>query len=201
MSADQTDHHMPIEPIFTPPRRFFIASTILSYVIVFVAGMFFAWLLNDSVDLFFHQTSVSSSVFSSVSSPSVSAQKSYPAFLVSTPPAIPEAGLAYTAQTVFNDFRTTDRDVSGIIYSYGWQCCVTYQPEGKLIGWQETYGVELEIATFATTAEVKKDASDLLKNSVGYGVSTRNLCLFFYDSSISKAQLADYSAVLSRACS
>ncbi|GCE20042.1 hypothetical protein [Dictyobacter kobayashii] len=90
--------------------------------------------------------------------------------------------------------------MSGINYSYGWACCVTYQPEGKLIGWQESYGVELEIATFATSAEAKTDASDLLKHSVGYSVYVRNLCLFFYDHSISKDQFTGYSTVLSAVC-
>jgi hypothetical protein len=83
--------------------------------------------------------------------------------------------------------------MSGVMYSNGWGCCVTYQPEGKMVLWEESYGVVLEIATFATPIEAKTDASDLLTNSAGYSTYTKNLCLFFYDHSISKAHLTGYT--------
>ncbi len=161
------------------------------FVIIFLSGTFFGWTLNGLLPRAFHQTSVSQTPV----------EQQYPAFLVSTPPATPRAGLPYTAQTVFRAFHTTGIHVSDIISSYGWDCCVTYQPEGDLIGWEESYAVVLEIATFATPNEAKTDATDLLKNSYGYSVITRNLCLFFYDSSISQVHLAIYTAVLSRMCS
>lgn len=182
MSTDQTDHQKRIKSIFYTRLSISIFGTV-----VFLASVLYAPIVNQ----FFHQPSVSQSD---------SASKSYPAFLVSAPSVTPQVSPPYTALTVFNAFRTRDKHVGGINYSYGWACCVTYQPEGKLIGWQESYGVELEIATFATPAEVKTDANDLLKHSVGYSVYTRNSCLFFYDQSISKTQLTDYSAVLSTAC-
>ena len=184
MFADQNDHQKRVEPIsYTRQRRSFSTFLRIFRIIISLIGIILC--LNQ----LFHQTS-----------PSTSVPKRYPAFLVSTI-GTPASSPPYTSETVFRFFQTTGKPIRAIISSNGWECCVTYQPEGKLIGWQESYGVELEIATFATPVEAKTDASDLLKSSAGFSVFTRNLCLFFYDNSISKAQFAEYSAVLLKACS
>jgi hypothetical protein len=153
--------------------------------------MFFGWAFNGQLQ----QTSHQALAFQTPG------EKYYPAFIVSTPPTTPPAGLPRTAQAVFNAFQTTGIHVSDIMYNYGWDCCVTYQPEGGLISWEESYAVVLEIATFTSSAEAKTDASDLLKNSAGYSVMTKNTCLFFYDSSISQAHRATYTTVLAKMCS
>ena len=124
----------------------------------------------------------------------------YPAFFVSNPPETPQPGLPYAARNVYDTFLATGMKVSDVMYSNGWGCCVTYQPEGKIVVWEESYGVVLEIATFATPGEAKKDAYDLLTNSAGYSTYTRNLCLFFYDYSISKAHLTNYMTAMSTVC-
>lgn len=90
--------------------------------------------------------------------------------------------------------------MSDVMDSNGWACCVTYQPEGKMVVWEVAYGVVLEIATFTTPGEAKTDASDLLRHSAGYSVSTKNLCLFFYDDSLSPALLTDYMTAISTVC-
>ncbi|HVB24450.1 MAG TPA: hypothetical protein VNG51_21105 [Ktedonobacteraceae bacterium] len=124
----------------------------------------------------------------------------YPAFFVSTPPDTPQANLPYTARNVYAAIIATRIKMTDVTYSNGWGCCITYQPEGKMIVWEEGYGVVLEIATFATPGEAKTDAHDLLKSSAGYSVYTRNLCLFFYDHSISQAHLTDYMIAIAKVC-
>ncbi len=128
------------------------------------------------------------------------ASQHYPAFLLSNPPLPPQAGLPYTSRTVYDAFLAAGIKMNDVEYTDGWACCATYQPEGRMVSWEESYGVVLEIATFATPIEAKTDANDLLTNSAGYSVYTRNLCLFFYDNSLSKAHITDYIAVMSEVC-
>ena len=90
--------------------------------------------------------------------------------------------------------------MNDVEYANGWACCVVQQPEGRIVFWEELYSVVLEVATFATPIEAEAGAYDLLKNSGGYSIYTRNLCLFFYDNSISKVHLADYITALSAVC-
>jgi hypothetical protein len=124
----------------------------------------------------------------------------YPASISYSLHPTPQPALPYSAETVYDAFLAAGIKTSDVQYADGWYLSATYQPEGKLVRWEESYGVVLEIATFALPIEAKTDASDLLKDSVGYSVYTRNLCLFFYDSSISDAQRAAYLAVISRVC-
>ncbi|WP_201382386.1 hypothetical protein [Ktedonobacter sp. SOSP1-52] len=124
----------------------------------------------------------------------------YPAFLVSNPPETPQPGLPYTARNVYEAFLAAGMKMTDVKKSNGWACCVTYQPEGKLVVWEETYGEVLEIAVFATSAEAHTVAPDLLAHSAGYSVSTTHACLFFYHHALAKAHLADYTRVLSKVC-
>ena len=77
---------------------------------------------------------------------------------------------------------------------------MVYQPEGRLVDWEESYGVVVVIATFATPTEVQSDANDLLLHSSGYSVYIRNLCLLFYDNSISNTSLSRYVTVMNADC-
>src|SRR5258708_40309535 len=121
-----------------------------------------------------------------------------PAFLSSY--STPQAGLPYTSITVYDAFRATRIQMNAIEYSDGWDGTVAYQPEGKLVTWEESYGVVVEIATFATPTEAETDAHDLLTTSSGFSVYTRNLCLLFYDDSISNTALAHYLTSMSAVC-
>ena len=196
MSTDPTDSHKPIElaqsiyqrvPFFSKQsnRRLIGAPLIFCCLIVVFSGGFFAGMQAVSPN----RTPASQPV-----------SHYYPAFLVSNPPEAPQAGLPYTARNVFDTFLATGMKMSDVTYSNGWACCVTYQPEGKIVYWEESYGVVLEIATFATSSEAKTDANDLLTNSAGYSTYTKNLCVFFYDHSVSKAHLTDYMTAMSTVC-
>lgn len=129
-----------------------------------------------------------------------SVPRSYPASISYSLHPTPQAGLPYSAETVYDAFLAAGIKASDVQYADGWYLYATYQPEGKLVTWEESYGVVLEVATFAKPSEAKTDASDLLKHSTGYSVYTKNLCLFFYDSSISDAHRAAYMEVISRVC-
>ena len=195
MSTDPTDSHKPIElvqsiyqkmPFFSKlsNRRLVGILLIFCCLIVVFSGSFFAGMR----------------AFSPNRTPASQPVSHYPAFLVSNPPEAPQAGLPYTARNVFDTFLATRMKMSDVTSSNGWACCITYQPEGKMIVWEESYGVVLEIATFATPSEAKTDAYDLSTNSAGYSTYTKNLCLFFYDHSISKAHLTDYMTAISTVC-
>lgn len=146
----------------------------------------------------------SAETFSVISSLHNSQQQSvsrfYPASISYSLHPTPQVGLPYSAEAVYDAFLIAGIKTSDVQYADGWYLYTTYQPEGKLVMWEESYGVVLEIATFANTGEAKTDASDLLKHSAGYSVYTKNLCLFFYDSSISDAHRVAYIAVISRVC-
>lgn len=129
-----------------------------------------------------------------------SASRFYPALISYSLHPTPQPGLPYSAETIYKAFLAAGIKAGDTQYADGWYRSATYQPEGKLVLWEESYGVVLEIATFATPIEAKTDASDLLKNSSGYSVYTRNLCLFFYDSSISDAHRDAYLAIIERIC-
>jgi hypothetical protein len=195
MSTDPTDSHKPIElaqsiyqkvPFFSKQsnRRLVGVLLIFCCLIVVFSGGFLAGMQAVSPN----RTPASQPV------------SQYPAFLVSNPPEAPQAGLPYTASNVFDTFLAKGMKMSDVTYTNGWACCVTYQPEGKMVYWEESYGVVLAIATFATPSEAKTDAHDLLTNSAGYSTYTKNLCLFFYDHSISKAHLTDYMTAMSTVC-
>ena len=126
--------------------------------------------------------------------------KSYPASTSYSVHPTPLPGLPYTAESVYDAFLAAGIKTSDVEYADGWYHYATYQPEGKLITWEEAYGIVLEIATFATPIEVKTDATDLLNSSSSYSVYTRNLCLFFYDSSIVDAHIAAYEKIMSKVC-
>lgn len=164
---------------------------ILSYLLVFLVGMLFARLLDISFNNSNNQAPAAQAT---------APQKDYPGLLVSTPVATPEAGLPYNARTVFNAFLAKGMKMNDIVDGYNWTCCVTYQPEGHIVAWEEVYGQVLEIATFANSAEVKADATNLLKSTSGYLISTHNLCLFFYDNTVPQAHLAAYNVVISAVC-
>ena len=79
------------------------------FVIIFLSGTFFGWTLNGLLPRAFHQTSVSQTPV----------EQQYPAFLVSTPPATPRAGLPYT--------RQTDSDHSDLQYLDDHPLCWQYR--------------------------------------------------------------------------
>ncbi|SRR6266487_266118 len=122
----------------------------------------------------------------------------FPAFLSSY--SSPQAGLPYTSITVYDAFLAERIKMNAVDHHDGWACCIAYQPEGKIVTWEEPYGIVVEIATFATLTETETDANDLLTNSSGFSVYTRNLCLLFYDDSISNTSLADYITAMSAVC-
>jgi len=167
----------------SPKKPSWISSFILAGLIV----------LAISAETFGVVTSFRNSQQQSVS-------RFYPAPISYSLHPTPRAGLPYSAETVYDAFLAAGIKTSDVQYADGWYLYATYQPEGKLVTWEASYGVVLEIATFANPSEVKIDASDLLKHSTGYSVYTKNLCLFFYDSSISDANRAAYMAVISHVC-
>ncbi|EFH79915.1 hypothetical protein [Ktedonobacter racemifer] len=126
---------------------------------------------------------------------------SYPALAVSNPPETPQAGLPYTARSVYGAILASGQKTHDVKYTNGWLCCVSYEPEGKMVFWSDTYELDVvEIAVFATPAEARQVASDLIKNSAGFSALSQNLCLFYYRSSISKEHIAKYMTVINQVC-
>jgi hypothetical protein len=101
---------------------------------------------------------------------------------------------------VYDAFLAEGIKMKAVNYYNGWDCCIAYQPEGKIVAWEESYGIVVEIATFTTSTETETDANDLLTNSSGFSVYTRNMCLLFYDDSISNKSLTHYITAISAAC-
>ncbi len=200
-STPYTLDNIPIPP--PPPKQshkgLVVALIILSCLVVVLGGWLFAVIHFSSQQPISPTSSTLTPTVLLNRTPASQSKSSYfPVFLSSYSP--PQAGLPYTSTTVYDTFLAVGIKMNTVQYNDGWSCCVAYQPEGKIVSWEESYGVVVEIATFATPTEAETDANDLLTNSSGFSVYTRNLCLLFYDNSISNTSLAHYITAMSVAC-
>lgn len=200
MSANQTDSQQSVElnrPSIPGERRFHLSkrnTTRLAIISLLLFSFAMAYYLGFASGIYY------ASLHQTPATPSAPAY-AYPALAVSTPPETPQKGLPYTARSVYGVILASGMKTHDVRYTNGWSCCVSYEPEGKMIFWSDTYELDVvEIAVFATPAEAKQVTNELLESSVGFSAMSKNLCLFYYRSSISKAHLSAYMKAITQEC-
>lgn len=200
MDIDQGSSYQPeefIKPSITRQRQLLFTKRYgKTLIIIFL--LFFGLMLGYRLG--FADGTINALLHPTPTAPSAT-EYSYPAFLVSTPPDAPQAGLPYTAKSVYDAILASGIKTHDVRYTNGWSCCVSYEPEGKMIFWSETDELDVvEIAVFATPAEAKQVITELVKSAAGFSATSKNLCLLYYRSSISKAHISNYMKALAQVC-